>query len=33
LIGFVSGDATKQDWYLRPAADRIKATAPSVWKW
>jgi len=33
LIGFVGGDPAKQDWYLRPAADRIKATAPSVWKW
>lgn len=33
LIGFVRGDATKQDWYLRPAVGRTKATVPSVWKW
>jgi len=33
LIGFVGGDATKQDWYLRPATDRTKATSPAVWKW
>ena len=33
LIGFIGGDAAKQDWYLRPAADRTKATSPTVWKW
>jgi LruC domain-containing protein len=33
FIGFVSGDAAKQEWYLRPAADRTKATAPSIWRW
>ena len=33
FIGFAAGAAAKQDWYLRPAADRTKATAPSVWKW
>ena len=33
LIRYVGGDATKQDWYLRPAANRTKSTAPSVWKW
>ena len=27
------GDTNKQDWYLRPAATRTKATTPSVWKW
>jgi LruC domain-containing protein len=33
FIGFAAGEASKQDWYLRPAADRTKATTPAVWKW
>ena len=33
LLAFVGGDTNKQDWYLRPAATRTKATTPSVWKW
>jgi LruC domain-containing protein len=33
FLGFVSGDATKQNWYTLPAASRTKATTPSLWKW
>jgi len=33
FLGFVSGDATKQNWYTFPAASRTKANTPSTWKW
>jgi LruC domain-containing protein len=33
FLGFVRGDAAKQDWYARPATGRTKATGPALWKW